>query len=143
MSRNSHDAALALHAADAALASAEAWLDVNGDPNDPRLYGTRTRYGDAAAWRDETVWATRGQALRPPFANVAEPPRFLIEWVTTYETEVEPPSGIYVDVFRITARGIGSQPTTVVQLQSTYARTRDGGPADVRTGRLSWVELES
>ena len=143
MSRNSHDAALAFHAADAALAEAERWLDVNGDPTDRRVYGTGARYGELAPWRDESVWASHGQWLRSDLPGVAEAPRSLIERVTTYETDVEPPSGIFVDVFRVTARGVGSWPTSVVQLQSTYARTRDGSRADVPTGRLSWVELES
>ena len=139
MSRNSHDAGLAFHAADAALAEAVAWLERAGDRADPRVHGAGGNYGTAPAWQDPAAWNAHGRALGTPLPGVVEPPRSLIEWVTTYETEIEPPSGIFVDVFRITAWGVGRHPMTVVRLQSTYAITRDG----VDTRRLSWVELES
>ena len=143
MSRNSHDAALAFHAADAALAEAELWLDDNGDPADARVHSAGTPYGAIPAWQDETAWGTHGQVVRTRLPDVVERARYLIEWVTTYETETEPPSGILVDVFRVTARGVGNHPMTVVRLQTTYARTRHGDATTVPTGRLSWVELEA
>ena len=137
MSRNSHDAALALRAADAALAEAEAWLEANGDRTDARVYAGGTRYAEAAAWRDQTVWAAHGQtAMRLP--GVVEAPRHLIEWVTTYQsTGFESLPGPLVDVFRVTSTAVGSSRATVARLQATFARNRDDG--EVR--RLSWAEL--
>jgi len=140
MSRNSHDAALALRAADAALAEAEAWLDTDGDPAAPRVYAGGTRYGEGAAWRDQTVWAAHGQTAGMRLPGVVEAPRYLVEWVTTYlGTGLESLPGPLVDVFRVTATAVGSSRATVVRLQATFARTRDDG--EVR--RLSWAELDS
>ena len=134
MSRNSHDAALALRAADGALAEAEAWLESAGDPAASRVYAGGTRYGEVEAWRDAAVWSAHGQTAGTPLAGMVESPRFLIERVTTYESQ----PGTHVDVFRVTVTGVGSNQATVVRLQATYARTRGGG---IR--RLSWVELGS
>ena len=133
MSRNSHEAALALRAADAALAEAEAWLRT-GDPADARVYAGGARYGKIVAWRDRTVWTAHGQTAVTPLPGVVDAPRLLIEWVTTYES----PPGTLVDVFRVTVTGVGGNQAAVVRLQATYARTHGGG-----TRRLSWVELES
>ncbi|MDE0193568.1 MAG: PilX N-terminal domain-containing pilus assembly protein [Gammaproteobacteria bacterium] len=139
MSRNSHDAALAFRAADAALAEAEAWLEPNGDPADARVYAAGTRYGEAAAWRDQTVWAAHGQTAGMRLPGVVEAPRHLIEWVTTYRsTGFESLPRPLVDVFRVTATAVGSSRATAVRLQATFARNRDDG--EVR--RLSWTELD-
>ncbi|MDE0660629.1 MAG: pilus assembly protein [Gammaproteobacteria bacterium] len=140
MSRSSHDAALAFHAADAALAEAEAWLGAGGDATDPQVYPRGRPYGMVSAWRDQTAWTTYGQTAATPLRGVFEAPRFLIEWVTTYDTGIDAPTGTLVDVFRVTATGVGSRPATVVRLQSTLARTR--GAPDAAVTRLSWVELE-
>ena len=134
MSRNSHEAALALRAADAALAEAEAWLNADGDPADARVYAGGARYGELLAWRDPTVWTSYGQTARTSLPGVVEPPRFLIEWVVTHESL----PGNHVDVFRVTVTGVGSNQATVVRLQATYARRHGGG---IR--RLSWAELGS
>ena len=133
MSRNSHEAALALRAADAALAEAAAWLQSDGDPADARVYAGGTRYGAVEAWRDQTVWTSHGQTAQTPLPGVVEAPRFLIERVAM----VESPPGTRVDVFRVTVTGVGGNRATVVRLQATYARTYSGG--GIR--RLSWVEL--
>ena len=134
MSLNSYDAALALRAADAALGEAEAWLGTDGDLADARVYAGGTRYTEKVAWRDRTVWTAHGQTAVTPLPGVVEAPRFLIEWITTYESV----PGTLVDVFRVTATGVGSTQAVVVRLQATYARTHDGA-----TRRLGWVELES
>lgn len=135
MSRNSHEAALALRAADATLAEAEAWLQSNGDPADARVYSGGTLYGAVEAWRDQTVWTSHGQTAQTPLPGVVEAPRLLIELVTT----VESPPGTFVDVFRVTVTAVGGNRATAVRLQAAYARTRaDGG---IR--RLSWAELGS
>ncbi len=135
MSRNSHDAALAFRATQAALAEAEAWLAVASDPTGAPVYAGGTRYGEVVAWRDGAVWTAHGQTAATPLPGVVEAPRFLIEWVTTYASL----PGTLVDVFRITATGVGSSRAIVVRLQATHARTRDDG----RVRRLSWVELAS
>ena len=140
MSRNSHDAALALRAADAALAEAEAWLGADGDPADPRVFALPARYGEVAAWRTPTVWEAHGQTAGTGLPGVVEAPRLFIEWVTTYESpDFESPPGPLVDVFRVTATASGSSRASLVRLQATYARTRGAG--GIR--RLSWIELAS
>lgn len=136
MSRNSHDAALAFHAADAALAEAGAWIAGGGDATDARVYPQGTPYGTVPAWQDQAAWDTHGQIAATSVAGVADAPRFLIEWVTTYDTGTPTTPGPLVDVFRVTSTGTGSSSATVVRLQSTFARTRDSA-----TSRLSWVEL--
>ena len=138
MSRNSQDAALAFQAADAVLAQAEAWLEAGGGATDQRVQPRGTRDGAAPAWRDQAVWTRYGQDSGTHFPGVVDIPRFLIEWVTTYDAGTPTTPGSLVDVFRVTAIGVGSSPATVVRLQGTYARTRGAG-----TSRLSWVELES
>ena len=139
MSRNSQDAALALCAADAALMEAEAWLQANGHLTDARVYAGGTRYGEAAGWRDQTVWAAHGQSADMRLPGVIEAPRHLIEWVTTYQsTGFESLPGPLVDVFRVTATAVGSSRSGVVRLQATFARNRDDG--EVR--RLSWAEVD-
>lgn len=135
MSRNSHDAALALRAADAALAEAEAWLEATGDPADARVYAGGTRYGEVEAWREASVWTVHGQTAGTPLPGVVDAPRYLIEWVTAYQSL----GGVHIDVFRVTVTGVGSNRATAARLQATYARTRASG--GIR--RLSWVELES
>ena len=140
MARNSHDAALALRAADAALAETEAWLGANGDLGGARVVAGGVRYGEPAAWRDQTVWAARGQTAGVALPGVVEAPRLLIERVTTYRSgNLGSPPGPRVDVFRVTATAFGNSRATVVRVQATYARTPDDGGLR----RLSWIELAS
>lgn len=148
MARNQHDAALALHAADVALAEAEAWLQVNATApatlfaaNGNGLHRAAA-YGAVPAWRDADAWsAARGAAGTVP--NVAAPPRFLVEWLGTRVdtgSAANPRPPLAIDFFRITARATADRATATVQ--STYGRARGGGRRAL-TGRLSWVEVGS
>ncbi len=52
-----------------------------------------------------------------------------------------------IEVFRVTARGVGGTENAVVMLQSTYGRPAqgraevEGAASAARAGRLSWREL--
>ena len=152
MARYTQDAAQALHAAEAALAETRAWLDVNdGDPSgrftrDGRngLY-TSVRYGEREPWRERAAWSEHGRVAGTGVPGIAEQPRVLVEWIAAFEdagTPAKPEPLVTIDLFRITVRSTGASPTTVVRLQGTHARIRDGGGARRQaTGRLSWVEL--
>ena len=152
MARNSADGALAFHAAEAALAEAEAWLAVNdGDPAEnfsPRgidgLFAAAA-YGERDPWHGAD-WTGQGRVLAVPLSGVEEQPRTIVEWVATFEdsgTPATPLPPVTIDVFRITARGSGATSAASVLLQSTYGRVRDGGGMLDRatTGRLSWADL--
>ena len=147
MARNQHDAALALHAAEFALLTAEAWLQANAaDPT--ALFAANGNglhraagYGETVPWRDAGAWnAARAAATVP---NVSAQPRYLVEWLSTRTdtgTATNPQPPLVIDIFRITARGTGERAS--VMLQSTYGQERGNANASrTLTGRLSWVEV--
>ena len=148
MARNDADAAHAFFAADAALVEAEEWLRANrGDPagrftaaGSGGLFSAPA-YGRPAAGRRDVV-ATAGRAASPP-AGVAEPPRYVIEWLGAYAdagSAAQPRPPVTVDIYRVTALGTGASSATAV-LRSTYRQTRDANVARALTGRLSWTRL--
>lgn len=117
MARNGRDAALAFHAAEAALADAERAImtgAVHASP--PRAYGERSRW-QGHDWPDSQS-------------------AYLVEVVATIGA---PPAGD-IAVFRITARGRGPG-GAVAWLQTTYGRAIAPGADPRMTGRLSWVAL--
>ena len=130
MARNAHDGALALAAAQAALAEGERLVmtlptAAFGDPNQRGLY-LPAPFGAPTRWREAGVWA--GPASRVvPLPGVAAPPRFIIEWVTTRADGTE--------AFRVTARGVGGTLAARVVVQSVVSW--DG----TNVQRLSWREL--
>ena len=147
MARNDEDALRALHAADAALTEAEAWLRANGaDPTSlvaaaggVGLFATPV-YGvnGPSALDVRTV----GQAATIP-PGVAAPPRYVIEWLggrVDSGTKAQPLPPAQVDWYRITARGVGRS-FAVAVAQSTWGQTRDGRTERALTGRLSWTRL--
>lgn len=141
MSRNSHDMARAFQAAEAALAEAEARLEIAGGAKAPVYPGPR--YGEVAGWRDPAAWQTHATTARMPLAGVLDPPQVLVERATILggdngELPVEP----VVDVFRVTAVAFAGSRSASVWLQSTYAVARDRAHRRLN-GRLSWIELES
>lgn len=117
--------------------------------------------GDPDRWELPGVWGVGGShsiAAPTPVASVSSQPqpRFMIEYLTSLAQQVDGyvvddpdgPLGVEpIEVFRITARGVGATENAVVILQSTYARgisapSEDVGLfADARMGRLSWREL--
>ena len=146
MARNQQDAALALHAAEIALAAAEAWLQANAaDPqtlfaaNGDGLHRA-AGYGEAAPWRDAGAWqSARGVPSTVP--HVSAQPRYLVEWLSTRTdtgSAQRPLPPLVIDLFRITARGTGERASAMLQV--TYGRARSGGSRPL-TGRLSWVEV--
>ena len=117
MARNGRDAALAFHAAEAALADAEHAI----------MTGTVAAlappaYGEAPRWQAHH-WADSQSA-------------YLVEAVAT----VGGPPPDDIAVFRITARGRGPG-SAVAWLQTTYGRATAPGADPRRIGRLSWVAL--
>ena len=147
MARNDEDALRALLAAESALTEAEEWLRAHARDPASRFSAsgagglfTAPGYGDAALGRGVST-AGRTAAAVP---GVAEPPRYIIEWLgvrndTGTATNPLPPAT--VDLYRITARGVGASFATVT-LQCTYGQTRDGGTARRLTGRLSWTRID-
>ena len=135
MARNGHDAVLAFNAADAALAEAEAWIEAGGAATDARVHPPGPGYGAMPAWRDPDAWITHGQGAGTHLSGVVVAPRYLVEWMATHPTDTPSPGA--VEVFRVTAEGVGSSSAILVRLQATYARARGV------TTRLAWVELPS
>ena len=150
MARNEEDALRALHAANAALSAAQAWLRDNA--SDPAAQFTATgagglhaapRYGaqgpSSGAWHDDG-----SHAIPKPAGLRGAAPRYLIEWLGTRTdtgTAAAPLPAAEVDHYRITARGFGNTFATA-DVRSTYAQTRDGRTDRPLTGRLSWTRLE-
>ena len=117
MARNGRDAALAFHAAEAALSDAERAIVTGTVAALPP-----PAYGEASRWQSHH-WPDSQSA-------------YLVEAVAAVGG---PPPGD-VAVFRITARGRGPG-GAVAWLQTTYGRRNAPGADPRMTGRLSWVAL--
>lgn len=117
MARNGRDAALAFHAAEAALLDAES----------------------AIAAGTVSTLSPHAYAAAPPWQTHDWPDSESAYVVEAVATVGETPSA-EVAVFRVTARGQGPG-SAVAWLQTTYGQAGGSG-ADLRmTGRLSWVAL--
>ena len=148
MARNDEDALRAFLAAESALGEAEAWLRANA--RDPaslfNAAGAGGLFGALAYGATPPVPRnTPGDGSQPatPPPGVREPPRYVIEWLgarTDIGTATRPLPPATVDLYRVTARGVGASAATVV-LQCTYGQTRDGGTTRALTGRLSWAQI--
>jgi type IV pilus assembly protein PilX len=137
MARNSHDSLIAFQAAEAALREGERFLDQNVNSTAP-FEGSngagglwdKQAFGEADRWRNPAVWTGGGQSVAVPtvLGGVAEQPRYIVEWVATVdrddnpylieESSAAPPER--VEVFRVTARGVGGSPNARVFLQSNF-----------------------
>ena len=140
MARNEHDILLAFQAAESALRDAEEFLEgvvTIANFTDAGADGlwTIAELGDPDRWEDPNVW-TGGTSVASPteVGVVAEQPRYMIEHVASVLREEnafqlsDPYAGTAADrieVFRITARGIGGTANAQVLLQSTYGRILD------------------
>lgn len=143
MSGNMRDHEVAFNAAESAMQAAEAWLvsqntlpitSTNGstpvwaeDSMDPDV-------ADGYYWWDHasinsTWWTNNGTDI-DDVAQVSEQPRYVIEEYRTVDTgqsislgsgEVTVPRIFH----RITARGVGINPTTQAVVQSTFVQTYD------------------
>lgn len=146
MARNTTDAVLAFHAAEAALVDAEEWLVHNGGDAAVTFtaagtggLATTPDYGGVPPWRRSEVW-TESRVPASLVLGVEQQPRYIIVWVTTLTDtgpEDNPLHPVTMDVFSVTARGTGATADVTVTLQSTFGRATDGS----RARRLSWTEL--
>lgn len=147
MARNAHDSMLAFQAAESALRDAEDWLATNATqpaaffPAPAQGRHGAPAWGEPPPWRRDGVWENGSTEATAP-TGVATPPRYTIEWLTSYP-DAPPPdgTGTTVDIFRITALGYGGTERAQVVLQTTFGRLRGVPGAD--PGRLSWTEFDS
>lgn len=141
MARNEHDVLLAFQAAESALRDAEAFLEtvvttaIFTDGGNNGLW-TIAELGDPDRWEDASVWqgGTSVVAPTPAGAVVAEQPRYMIEHIASVLREenafqiTDPYAASAADrieIFRVTARGVGGSPNARVMLQTTYGRIVD------------------
>jgi len=131
MAGNTQDRTLAFNAAESSLRDCETVLQ---GTSLPPFNGSNGMY-QAAAPGSTPVWksinwtaagTTRVHATRP--AGAAQAPRCIIEELPpqpnmggSYSMAANKPLPD-AGIFRITARGVGAKPGTVVMLQSTYVR---------------------
>ena len=135
MAGNSKDQTVAFEAAEAALIQGEALLDSGSvflaDFDTQGADGLYEELYDEV-WMDIPVWTDSNSAKVTGFGqngHVAEEPRFVIQHVATvvpdseslnldntYNTNTESRS----ELFKITARGVGSSKNTQVFLESVY-----------------------
>lgn len=143
MARNEHDNLLAFQAAESALRDAETTLEAttstfayNGGGagglwDEPDL-------NDGNRWEDPAVWGDGRSIVAPTGVSAVSgqpQPRFMIEHIASvqrdenaYQQDNEyntSGSADSVEVFRVTAVGIGGSPNSRVTLQTTYGRILD------------------
>lgn len=138
MSRNHHDSTLAFQAAESALRDAEdaieAVLTTAVFDDAGPLYAV-AEMDEVERWRVVNVWTGGNSAVAATNVDgVAEQPRYIIEHAASVIREEnayqldDPYAAAGVDrieMFRITARGIGGTPNARVVLQSGYGRILD------------------
>ena len=137
MARNDHDALLAFQAAEAALRDGEAVVQslvsttafVPGGTNGLWAIGD---FGQTPPWLTAGNWSgAQSQVAQSNVGGVAEQPRYMIEHVASVQRNVNAyqlgdpyaaGSADRIEMFRVTARGVGGSAGTSVMLQSTYGR---------------------
>ena len=140
MARNEHDTLLAFQAAESALRDAEGVLDLLTSAVGFTDAGTNGQWtiadiGDPDRWTLGGLWAgAQSTTAATNVAGVAAQPRFIIEHVASVVREenayqLDDPyaasAADRIEMFRVTARGVGGSPNAVVLLQSTYGRILD------------------
>ena len=135
MARNSHDSLIAFQSAESALRQAEVWMAANlnstaafSDTGTNGLW-TTAAFADDDRWLDANVW-TGAQSVVVPInvPDVSAQPRYIVEWVATVEREENGAmlqssyTAVFdrIEVFRVTARGVGGSANSQVLLQSTF-----------------------
>lgn len=139
MARNTNDSVLAFEAAEVALRTAESFLRTN--VNSTALFPTAGNNGlwkssdylQTERWQQPGIWSGTNSVVLPAnsIAGVADQPRYIIEWVATVQRAENPYqmsqsyNTLYdrVEIFRITARGVGGTNNARVLLQSTFGMT--------------------
>jgi type IV pilus assembly protein PilX len=130
--RNARDRMLAFQAAESALRDAERVIDALETPV-PVL--PVAEFGAPEPWRDVGVWlGPMARRAETALDGVAEPARYVVEHMGSVELQAAPHHigdgygdelPVLLEVFRITARGVGGSGRVAVVLQSTYARVMD------------------
>ena len=138
MASNVRDNDLAFQAAEAALRAGERVLTAASleqfmaDSPSYLTLDTGTERRDDKYWTNTDDsnnhdWTNQSLALGSTFAGVSEAPRFVIEEMPPMPAggtqSLKGPAPLPDSaIFRVTARGVGGNPSTVVFLQSTYRR---------------------
>ncbi len=144
MSSNMRDYDLAFQSAESALKNAEAWLvlqdtlPITSSDGSTRVWTEDSMdpsATDGKYWWDHANinpawWAANGDAIAG-VAEVASQPVYVIEQYRTVDSgqsiSIGSGSSSVPRVFhRITARGVGVNPTTAVRLQSTFVQSYTG-----------------
>jgi len=137
MARNTHDSVLAFQSAEVALREGENFLQNN--VNSTALFTAggnnglwqAALYGQTDRWNQAGVWTGANSVVAlTAVQNVAQQPRYIIEWVATVQRSENPSllgssySSLFdrIEVFRITARGVGGSQNARVMLQSTFGK---------------------
>jgi type IV pilus assembly protein PilX len=136
MARNTNDSVLAFESAEVALRSAEEFLRANVNstalfpPGGNNGLWKAADYLQPERWEQANIWTGNNSVELPAntIAGVDAQPRFIIEWVATVQRSENPymlvqsSSALFdrIEIFRITARGVGGSPNARVLLQSTF-----------------------
>ncbi len=136
MARNTNDSVLAFESAEVALRTAEEFLRSNVNsvalfpPGGNNGLWKASDYLQTERWEQANVWTGNNSVELPAntIAGVAGQPRFIIEWVATVQRSENPymlvqsSSAVFdrIEIFRITARGVGGTNNARVLLQSTF-----------------------
>ncbi len=140
MTRNTHDSTLAFQSAESALRDAEAQIEgivsTAGftDAGNNGLYNV-SDLGTTEHWQAANVW-TGANSIEAGtgVAGVAAAPRYIIEHVASVLLEdnayqLDDPyaaaAADRIEMFRITAQGVGGSANARVLLQSSYGRILD------------------
>jgi type IV pilus assembly protein PilX len=137
MARNDQDSLLAFQAAESALRDGEDFLDGITSTaafvdNGAAGLWTVADFNQTPRWQTAGLW-TSNQSVTATnaIAGVAEQPRFIVEHVASvlreenaYQLDDPYASGSAdrIEMFRITARGVGGTAAAAVTLQSTFGR---------------------
>lgn len=135
MARNAHDSVLAFQSAELALRQAEAWMLANTPVTTDFTTGganglwTAAPFGVNPRWQTNNVWSA-GASVQVPqtLDNVESQPRYLIEFLATVDLTADqfvvgegyPVLNETINIFRVTARGVGGSDTAEVLLQSSF-----------------------
>ena len=143
MTRNEHDTLLAFQAAESALRDAEMAIELIGSTDDFTTGASDGLHvvadlGEDENWQDDGIWGDSTSATADTdLENIAQAPRYIVEHLGTVERDDNPfqDEGVdygsaasipdRVEVFRITALGVGATENARVRLQSTYGRIMD------------------
>lgn len=136
MARNTHDSVLAFEAAEVALRTGETFLRNNVNsvalftPAGNNGLWKASDYGQTERWQQANVWTGANSVVvaANTIAGVAEQPRYIIEFVAPVQRSQNQyvlgtganVGDEQIQIFRITARGVGGTTNARVLLQSTF-----------------------